>query len=92
METILAILLLSEVLITVIVAARSAFEANPFYPIVTVWENTEEDLNLAGRVIVTTLVGIITLPAILLNCSVCLILIVFGCICELFKFVFKKRS
>lgn len=92
MEIILAILLLIEVFITIAVALTSAYEENPFYLVVTVWENTEKDLNIVGRVIATALVGIITLPAMLLSCSAYLTLIVFSCICELFMFVFKKRS
>ena len=92
MEIILAILVLIEVLTTVGVSVWCAYENNPFYPVITVWENTEEDLNIVGRIIAVTIIGIITLPAMLINCSVYLVLIVFVGIYKLFKFIFKKRS
>lgn len=91
MNTVLGIIVLLEVFITLVVTGGMAYTMNPFFPITATWEHTN-DLNIAGRIIATTFIAIITLPAMCIGCLTIVALIVAVGTCEIFRLIFKKRS
>ena len=63
-----------------------------FFP--KLWETARDwwDLNIAGSIIVCTLIGLFFLPAIVVTYAFYLILFLLLLLCELFCFVFKRRD
>lgn len=91
MDVTFGIILIIEVFITLWATGEMALEPNPFFPITKTWERTN-DLNIAGRIIATTLVAIVTLPAMCIGCLAYIAIIVAVGMREIFKLAFKKRS
>jgi hypothetical protein len=63
-----------------------------FFP--KLWETARDwwDLNIAGSIIVCTLIGLFFLPAIVLTYAFYTILFFFALLCELFCFIFRRRD
>ena len=92
MEYVLAIVCFIEFLVTLVVAMVSGMEEDPFYPVRTVWNNTEDELNKAGRIICVTFVAIVCTPAILIVGMGYAIVYGIAAFCGAFCYIFRVRE
>ena len=92
MEILLGFIFVIELLVTIIVSFVSGMEEDPFYPVRTVWNNTEGELNKAGRIICATFVAIVCAPAILFVGMIYAIIYIIAAFCGAFCYIFRVRE
>ena len=83
---------LAWILFTVFAGPICIEEEDPFFFVREVWDDTEGELNLMGRIICAALTSIACIPVWIIELTIFLIVAVIGCIIGAFCFIFKDRS